>query len=125
MTVDGFDDEGKGRPSASVTPLLCKNCAHFGSMNRPLCSHLSVLFSGVPINGSLCLGQAVPVKSLHRRADSRLATFQTIKLRAHDHELTTTSVFPHSSLNDRGKTHLVSHGWRSVIDCQGSCHANS
>lgn len=38
---------GIGRPSASVTPLDCRNCAHFGSMNNALgvvssASHVAV-----------------------------------------------------------------------------------
>jgi len=35
MTAGAALGEGIGRPIASVTPLDCKNCAHFGSMNRP------------------------------------------------------------------------------------------
>ena len=31
---------GSGRPSASVTPELWRNCAHFGSTNRPLTDQL-------------------------------------------------------------------------------------
>lgn len=73
---------GMCRPRASLTPLLCRNCAHLGSMNRAL----KISAAQSPVRGNLPgLGHKLSVERLHAAADRRLAAVQAVELGS-DHD---------------------------------------